>query len=131
MLIRNVLNRRWISSREIAKLLISKYPNQDPRSVREAKVKSFIINPLLPKISESDIDEIPISEVHQKWKLLYEARLHDTAFEEAADPGEQCDGELNSWRNDRLKAEKDKNFKAPSVSAHEAATLLKRSKKPL
>jgi Fe-S-cluster formation regulator IscX/YfhJ len=131
MLIRNVLNRRWISSREIAKLLISKYPNQDPRSVREAKVKSFIINPLLPKISESDIDEIPISEIHQKWKLLYEARLHDTAFEEAADPGEQCDGELNSWRNDRLKAEKDKNFKAPSVSAHEAATLLKRSKKPL
>ena len=131
MLIRNVLNRRWISSREIAKLLISKYPNQDPRSVREAKVKSFILNPLLPTITESDIDEIPISEIHQKWKLLYEARLHDTAFEEAADPGEQCDGELNSWRNDRLKAEKDKNFKAPSVSAHEAATLLKRSKKPL
>lgn len=130
MLKRNVLNRRWISSREVAKLLISKYPNQDPRSVREAKVKSFI-NPLLPKISESNIDEIPISEIHQKWKKLYEARLHDTAFEEAADPGEQCDGELNSWRNDRLKAEKDKNFKAPSVSAHEAATLLKRTKKPL
>jgi Fe-S-cluster formation regulator IscX/YfhJ len=126
MLLRAIFSRRWISSREIAKLLVRRYPDQDPRSVREAKVKSFIA-PLITEQQESEIASM--RDIHNSWKSVYEARLHDTAFEEAADPGEQCDGELNSWRNDRLKAEQDRNFKAPSVSAHEAATLLKRSKK--
>ena len=125
MLLRGIYSRRWISNREIAKLLVSRYPDQDPRSVREAKVKSFIA----PLITEEECEIASIRDIHTSWKSVYEARLHDTAFEEAADPGEQCDGELNSWRNDRLKAEQDRNFKAPSVSAHEAATLLKRSKK--
>ena len=70
-----------------------------------------------------------LAEVHTAWKEIYNAKLHDTAYEEAADPGEQCDGELHSWRNERLKVEKDRTHQVPSVSAHEATTKLKMSPK--
>lgn len=128
-MLRNAILPRWIKStpRDLAKLIMSQNPNVDPRSLREAKVKTLLHS----FVDENEAMKVAVSEIHDKWKLLYEAQLHDTAFEEAADPGEQCDGELNSWRNDRIKAEIDKDFKAPSVSAHEAATFLdKRSKKP-
>ena len=118
--------RQWSSVREMAKLLAEKYPTQDPRTLRESRLKS-----LIDTISKSPAN-VNLSSVHNAWRDIYNEKLHETAYEEAADPGEQCDGELNSWRNDRLKVEKDKDIHIPSVSAHEASTRLKQglNKKP-
>lgn len=115
--------RRYISTVELARLLRRSHPLEDPRALRESRIKTFASTLLREK---GDLSKMSIAEVHSQWKALYEAELHDVAYSEAADPGEQCDGELNSWRNDRLKVELDKNHQVPQVSAHEAATRLKR-----
>jgi len=96
--------------------------------LKEPKVKLFAASVMKSRFPESGKSSVNVRELHQAWKTLFEKEAHETAFEEAADPGEQCDGELNSWRNDRLRAERDKNYKVPQVSAHEAATRLKQSK---
>lgn len=91
--------------------------------LRESRIKAFASGLVREK---SELSKLSVADVHTHWKALYEAELHDVAYEEAADPGEQCDGELNSWRNDRLKAELDRNHQVPHVSAHEAVTRLKK-----
>ena len=55
---------------------------------------------------------------------MYSTRLHEAAFEEMADPGEQCDGELPSWRDARLRVEADPTTFVPQVSAAEAVVKL-------
>jgi hypothetical protein len=108
-----------VSVRDLAKSLREKFPNIDPRSLKESRVVS-----LLPKSASLS----NVAEIHSEWKSIYEKSLHDSAFDEMADPGELCDGELPSWTRDRLRSEKDKDYEAPSVSAHEAKTRLKYSK---
>jgi hypothetical protein len=115
---------RCASSADIARLLANKYPSQDPRALKESRIQTF-----LSALPADTVQDIKIASVHSAWKDIYEAKLHDTAFDEAADPGELCDGELNSWRNDRLRVEKDKNASVPSVSAHEARIEQARTKK--
>ena len=118
--------RRCISSFEVAKLLVRQHPQEDPRSLRETRVKAFS-DSILQKQDKS-ITDLNITEIHQAWKEIYNAQLHDTAFDEMADPGEQCDGELPSWTRDRLSVEKDKDFNVPTVSAHEASVRLRQLK---
>ncbi len=108
-----------MSVRDIAKSLREKFPNIDPRSLKESRVLS-----LLPKTAPVS----KLSEIHSEWKVIYEKSLHDSAFDEMADPGELCDGELPSWTRDRLRSEKDKDYDVPTVSAHEAKTRIKQSK---
>ena len=117
--------RRFISSGELAKLLRRAHPQEDPRVLRESKVKSLASSVIK---SPSTLAGVNMNEVHRTWKSMYEREAHETAYQEAADPGELCDGELNSWRNDRLRAEQDRNYKVPQVSAHEATTRLKQAK---
>lgn len=126
----NLVSRRFISTSELATLLRSAHPHEDPRVLRESKVKSLASSVMESRSPSagSGLVGVSIAEVHQKWKSLFERATHELAYEEAADPGEQCDGELNSWRNDRLRAEKDRNCSVPQVSAHEAATRLKQAK---
>ena len=109
------------TARDLAKLLRDKFPNIDPRSLKESRIGS-----LLPKHSPAPVASM--AEVHSEWKKIYEKSLHDSAFDEMADPGELCDGELPSWTRDRIRAEIDEKYEAPSVSAHEAKTRLKFSK---
>jgi|LauGreDrversion4_2_1035121.scaffolds.fasta_scaffold2029858_1 hypothetical protein len=109
-----------LSSRDIARGLREKFPNIDPRSLKESRVVS-----LLPHSAAAGAN---LAEVHAEWKSIYEKSLHDSAFDEMADPGELCDGELPSWTRDRLRSEQDKDYEAPSVSAHEAKTRLKFNK---
>jgi hypothetical protein len=122
------LKPRFISSGDLAKLLRKSYPHEDPRVLRESKVKSLALSVTKGRFNESELGAISVRDVHSNWQKLFENDTHETAFEEAADPGEQCDGELNSWRNDRLRAEQDRTYKVPQVSAHEAATRLKQGK---
>ncbi len=112
--------RRSISSKDAARLLDRNLPKEDPNFLKESRVKTFM-RALIPAAST----ELNCCDVHSHWKKFYNNRLHESAFEEMADPGEQCDGELPSWTRDRLKAEKDKSFTAPSVSGHEATVRLK------
>lgn len=120
MLVTLITTRRWISSTQLARLLANKHPTIDPRSVKESKLAALV--------GEVTDEKIKSKEVHAAWKTEYDTRMHDSAFDEMADPGEQCDGELPSWTRDRLSVEKDKNFNVPSVSAHEASTRLKQKK---
>jgi hypothetical protein len=121
-----VLGRRLVSTTELAKILRTVHPQEDPRVLKESKVKLFASSVMKSRFPESgSATSVNVRELHEKWKTLFEKDAHETAYEEAADPGEQCDGELNSWRNDRLRAEEDRNYKVPQVSAHEAATRLK------
>lgn len=122
------LSRRLISTTELAKLLRRTHPHEDPRVLKESKVKSLASSIMKSRFPESGLVGVNVSELHQTWRTIFEKETHETAFNEAADPGEQCDGELNSWRNDRLRAEQDKTYKVPEVSAHEAATRLKQGK---
>ena len=69
------------------------------------------------------------TQILETWKSLYATRFHDSAFEEMADPGELCDGELPSWRDARLRVEADPTVKVPQVSAHEAVMKLTRGLK--
>jgi hypothetical protein len=108
------------TARDLAKLLREKFPNIDPRSLKESRIVS-----LLPHATTAVSNH---AEIHSEWKKIYEKSLHDSAFDEMADPGELCDGELPSWTRDRLRAENDKDYEAPTVSAHEAKTRLKFSK---
>lgn len=126
----NLVTRRFISTSELATLLRSTHPHEDPRVLRESKVKTLASSVMKSQFpyATTGLVGVSISEVHQKWKSMFERAAHDLAYEEAADPGEQCDGELNSWRNDRLRAEKDRSCDVPQVSAHEAATRLKQAK---
>ena len=116
-------NFRFFSSsttaRDLANVLRDKFPNIDPRSLKESRIVS-----LLPH----SVPVVNTSEIHSEWKKIYEKSLHDSAFDEMADPGELCDGELPSWTRDRLRSEHDKDYEAPTVSAHEAKTRLKFSK---
>jgi hypothetical protein len=123
-IIRSNLSFRLFSSSpySIAKLLYNKYPQQDPRSIKESRVSTLLSN------AGVELGDTDIGALHAEWKSIYEKSLHETAFEEMADPGEQCDGELPSWTRDRLKSEKDKDFQAPQVSAHEAKVRAIQSK---
>jgi len=123
---RSVYLRQYSSVTSLAKLLHKQFPKQDPRSLKESRVGA-LLKSVSPQSAEAA--GTPLAELHAAWKSIYEKSLHESAYEEMADPGEQCDGELPSWTRDRLKSEKDRNFKAPSVSAHEAKTrLLQKSK---
>jgi len=116
----SAIQQRWISSKELAQILSREFPQIDPRTLRESRIRAL----LSTKLIKSSVNT---GEVHNAWRDLYNEKLHDAAYEEAADPGELCDGELNSWRNDRLKVEMDKSVEVPSVSAHEAKTRLKQA----
>jgi Fe-S-cluster formation regulator IscX/YfhJ len=108
--------RLFSSTHSIAKQLYKKYPQQDPRAIKESKVAT-LLKELGPDATNSTTD---LASLHSAWKSIYDKSLHESAYEEMADPGEQCDGELPSWTRDRLRSEKDKDFQAPQVSAHEA-----------
>jgi hypothetical protein len=112
------IQNRLISTTELARLLDKTHPKEDPNFLRESRIKS-LAKPL------TNFSPIDFHRVHSEWKSIYNARLHDTAYEEMADAGEQCDGELPSWQRDRLRVEKDKTADIPSVSAHEATVRLK------
>lgn len=117
-----LLQRRFMTVAEAAKLLSRKFPKEDPNFLREAKVVWYCKQVLTPSASPD------IPSIHSQWKKLYNAQLHDSAYEEMADPGEQCDGELPSWQRDRKRVEEDKTVDIPSVSAHEATVRLKQNK---
>ena len=123
-------SRRLISTTDLAKVLRKTHPQEDPRVLKESKVKLFASSVMKSRFPDSGtLASVNLQEVHKHWKQLFEKDAHETAYEEAADPGEQCDGELNSWRNDRIRAEQDRNCRVPQVSAHEAATRLKQGSK--
>ena len=124
-MLRTLLFRRFISTLEVAKILSREYPTQDPRSLKESRVRVLARYVIRSRPGGAAVD---IAKVHETWKDLYDAQLHETAFDEMADPGEQCDGELPSWTRDRLSVEKDKNYVVPSVCAHEASLRLKQTK---
>ena len=131
----SLVHRRWISAGELASMLLisfnssivellaNEYPKTDPRSIKAARVQLLSATALVKQGDSST--EISVEDVHAAWRMEYDSRLHETAFDEMADPGEQCDGELPSWTRDRLSVERDPEFNVPTVSAHEAATRLK------
>lgn len=117
---------RRISSRQLGRLLLQEHPTVDPRSVKPSRLVTLTKKIMQSRASSETPD---YEKVLDAWKSEYNKQMHDSAYEEMADPGEQCDGELPSWTRDRLSVEKDKNFNVPSVSAHEAITRINQKKK--
>ena len=103
---------------KIAQLLDAAYPNEDPDSLKPRAIEEMLHKQKIPKPD--------VAVLKEEWKKLYMQRIHETAFEETANPGELCDGELPSWRDARMRVEEDATVKVPSVSANEAARKLKK-----
>jgi len=121
-MLRLIFRRRtnWTPD-SLATLLDSSLPNEDPGAIKSPAVDK-LCRQLMPALPSS----LPLVEIHNTWKTLYLKRMHETAYEEVANPGELCDGELPSWRDARLRVEQDPTAQIASVSAHEAATKLKK-----
>ncbi|EEQ98787.1 hypothetical protein Pmar_PMAR023324 [Perkinsus marinus ATCC 50983] len=62
---------------------------------------------------------------------MYERRLHDAAFDEAADSGEQCDGELHSWRKDRMDTEKDPSKVVPDLASAQSVQRARKAEQEM
>lgn len=104
--------------KKIAARLFQEFPAEDPGKLKLAKVARLL--------NEKSIQAARAEGVLAEWKFLYERHAHDSAYEEMAEPGELCDGELPSWRNARLSVERDPTLSVPDVSASEAAMRLKK-----
>lgn len=101
-----------------ARILDDAFPNEDPATLKPRKIKEFL--------EKMNIQSEDVATIKEEWEKLYLHRIHETAFEETANPGELCDGELPSWRDARLRVEKDPAAEVASVSANEAARKLKK-----
>jgi hypothetical protein len=109
----------------LARRLDEAAPDKDPASLKLAAIKSLANSLPLPQALDREID---FAQVQKAWNEMFLKRMHDSAYEDMADPGELCDGELPSWRDARLRVEADPKADVPSVSAHEAATKLRKKK---
>ena len=107
-------------AKKIASRLLDAFPAEDPGKLKPAKVERLL------KSQAVTLDRSSVDAVLEQWKFLYERHAHDSAYEDMADPGELCDGELPSWRNARLSVERDPTFIVPDVSASEAAWKIKK-----
>ncbi len=120
-----LLSRRCFASvhkeevKRIADSLFEQFPTEDPNKLKPAKLERMLKN------TAAGTDKSAMVEVLRQWRILYERNAHDSAYEDMADPGELCDGELPSWRNARLSVERDPTVVVPDVSASEAALKLK------
>ncbi len=113
---------KWSNYKDISEIILERNPTIDPRTLKISKLKS-----LCQEINKSEISEPntkDLERIMSEWKLKYENQLHESAFDEVANPGELCDGELPSWTRDRKRVEQDKDAKVSTVSGHEAATRL-------
>ena len=104
---------------QIAKYLDEKFPTEDPSAVKPSRLK---------KLYKDDLQKDAADQILAEWRRLFEARLHDTAYEDMADPGELCDGELPSWEHARLSVEQDPSIQVPYINAHEATIESKKKK---
>jgi hypothetical protein len=118
-LLRSISRRFFTSQPDLSRLvafLTETYPNEDPTQIKLSKIPGLLKK---GNFFDDAIAPTQLERIHSEWKKEYEKKLHDSAYEEMADPGELSDGELHSWRNARLSVEKDPTFHVPDVTVHE------------
>lgn len=111
-------------------MINKKFPNEDPRGVQNRRIPSLV------KKTEFEVSGGPptadqLSVVKSLWLEMYERRLHDAAFDEAADSGEQCDGELHSWRKDRMDTEKDPSKVVPDLASAQSVQRARKAEQEM
>ncbi|KAF4668269.1 hypothetical protein FOL47_003124 [Perkinsus chesapeaki] len=120
----------WSDHTVIAKAINKKFPNEDPRGVQDRKIPQLVRKMDL-EVSGSNPEPDQLATVKSLWLELYEKRLHDAAFDEAADSGELCDGELHSWRKDRMDTERDPSKIVPELASAQSVQRARKAEREM